>query len=50
MKELDEGSGTQTKHSDDDAVLVDTNTISRPSTAGSIISTASSKKKGKGRK
>lgn len=52
MKELDEGSGSaQTKNSDDDAVLVETaSTTSRPSTAGSVISGASSKKKGKGKK
>ncbi|GME51289.1 translocation protein sec66 [Neofusicoccum parvum] len=56
MKELDqEGSSAAqiNKHSDDDAVLVEsasTASMSRPSTAGSAISGASSKKKGKGKK
>ncbi|KAH7025531.1 translocation protein-like protein sec66 [Macrophomina phaseolina] len=52
MKELDEGSssGAQAKGSDDDGVLVESASHSRPSTAGSAISGASSKKKGKGKK
>ncbi|KKY23670.1 putative translocation protein sec66 [Diplodia seriata] len=61
MKELgaDEGTtaaaaGVHTKSSDEDTVLVDnastTGSMSRPSTAGSMVSGTSSKKKGKGRK